>query len=176
MFNRISQFFKALNATISFYDIEFINKNLSLKEKKIFFKLAKSEQKHSLNVAYSINQYILNSKLNYDITLLIKAALLHDIGKIYSSANVIEKSIIVILDKFTKGKLKKFNKYKKVDVYYNHADIAYNILCENYAEEKVGYLEKKFIESLLYLVRNHHNDEINDNQDLNLLKYYDNKN
>jgi hypothetical protein len=54
----------------------------------------------------------------------------------YKRLNPIEKSIIVILDSVSKGRLKRFKNMKKIDVYYNHGDKGYTILKAhgNYSE------------------------------------------
>ncbi|KHD34638.1 HD family phosphohydrolase [Clostridium acetobutylicum] len=154
---RINQFFKYVSSYISDDDKLYIEKSLNTNEKELFYKLSIHEQKHSINVARDIEK-ICNQK---DI---IKAALLHDIGKIYIKLNLIDKSILVILDFITKGKLKRLSKLKKVNCYYNHGDIGYYILKDIENEE------------VLFLVKNHHNNSINNNLKLNILKKYDDKN
>jgi putative nucleotidyltransferase with HDIG domain len=81
------------------------------------------------------------------------AALLHDIGKIEGKLNLIDKSILVVLDRITKGKIKEFKNLKKVDIYYNHPDKGYNIL------KNFDYNDR-----FLYLIRNHHNKSIKDKE------------
>lgn len=157
---RIKQFYWAVTSKINSEDITFINSYLDKNEKNIFNKLSSYEQKHSINVAKDVMQI---SKGNEN---LIKAALLHDIGKIYKRLNPIEKSLIVILNKISKGKLKKFSNFKKIDIYYNHAEKGYNLL-KSY---------KKYDEKFLYLIKNHHNDKITGNKELDILKKCDSMN
>ncbi len=149
---RVKQFYINVTDLMSKEDYKYVQNNINKKEFELFIKLSKSEQKHSVRIAKTIesaidnlvvdNQEIVNNK-----QLLIKVALLHDIGKIRKRLNVIDKSIIVILNKMTKGELKKFKKSKKVQCYYNHSEYSYEIL-------------KKIIddELLLKIVKNHHKD------------------
>ena len=41
---------------------------------------------------------------------------------------LLKKSVLVILNKLTNGKLKNIEKSKKIQCYYNHSDYGYNIL------------------------------------------------
>lgn len=162
MLYRVKQFYWAITYKINKEDKEFINKYLDKYELKLFNNLGKSEQSHSIRTAKDVKKIIKNNRAEYK---LIRAALLHDIGKIEKNLNVIDKSVMVLLHKFTKGKLKKFTGIKKVDVYYNHAEKGYNILKQHLDDERV-----------LYLIRNHHNEEIINDKELEILKECDSKN
>lgn len=163
---RIKQFYLAITDKVYKEDKIYINKYLNKEELNLFYKLSNSEQKHSVRVAYDV-EYVCNKKLlNIKETqVLIKAALLHDIGKIYPKLNFIDKSLLVIFNKITNGNLKKLNKFKKIDVYYNHPEKGYNLLKDK------GY-DSKF----LYLVKNHHNENIQKDLYLDILKFCDDKN
>ena len=165
---RVKQFYINVTDLMSKEDYKYVQNNINKKEFELFIKLSKSEQKHSVRIAKTIesaidnlvvdNQEIVNNK-----QLLIKVALLHDIGKIRKRLNVIDKSIIVILNKMTKGELKKFKKSKKVQCYYNHSEYSYEIL-------------KKIIddELLLKIVKNHHKDT--DDEMIKFFKKIDDEN
>ncbi len=79
--------------------------------------------------------------------MLVKVGLLHDVGKSRQKINIIDKSIIVILNKLTNGKLRNIN-LKKIQCYYNHSEYSYEILKE--INENNVFLE---------VVRNHHNED-----------------
>lgn len=162
---RIKQFYWYITAKIDDKDINFINKYLDEEEIKLFYKLFKGDQKHSIRVAYDIDKNYNKFKCIISKDLFIKVALLHDIGKINSKLNVVQKSIMVILDKITKGKVKRYRNISIVNIYYYHGDIGYNIL-KKYA---------KYNNTMLYLIKNHHNNKLINN-DLNILRYYDNLN
>ena len=151
MFKRIKQFYINLTDKMTEDDYIYVESKLTKKEYILFTKLLKSEQKHSVRVAKDIdrkfkNNEISNSTILNNKDILIKASLLHDIGKIKKKVNIIDKSIIVILNKLTKGNLKKLNN-KKVQCYYNHPEYSYDILKDINNDAL-----------LLNIVRNHHKD------------------
>lgn len=146
MFYRVKQFFMAITAKLEQNELLLIHEYLSEKEKKIFFKLAKSEQKHSVLVAKDVLKYIKQHNLNYSIdeNRMVKVALLHDIGKVKCRLNVVEKSVLVILNKISNGKIRNIQN-KKIYLYYNHSMIGYEILKDfNYDDD------------FLLLIKNHH--------------------
>ncbi|MBA5851844.1 HDIG domain-containing protein [Clostridium sp. cel8] len=165
-FYRIKQFYWNLCSKINDNDLEFLRNNLNETEMKLFNKLSLSERKHSIRVAYDVEKICYRK--NMDSKLLIKAALFHDIGKSLKRLNIIDKSIMVLLDKFTFGKMKKFNncfKISKINIYYYHSKLGADIL------RKSGFNEK-----IIYFVENHDNKNIKDDKELNILKYCDNNN
>lgn len=162
MLYRLKQFYWGLTSRIKKSDKEFIEIYLNSQELDLFSLLNKNEQLHSIRTARDVKKLIKDKEDEYR---LVRAALLHDIGKIEVSLTIIDKSFLVLLHRFTKGKLKKFIGIKKVDVYYNHPEKGYNIL-KNYLDD----------ERVLYLVRNHHNKEIVNDEELEILKKCDSKN
>ncbi|WP_443663696.1 HD domain-containing protein, partial [Clostridium sp.] len=159
---RIKQFYRSLVAKINDKDVDFLKIHLKNYELKLFNQLPKYEQKHCINVARDVEIKCTQKKIqSFE---LIKVALLHDIGKIYSTMNPIDKSIMVVLNKITNGKIRVYNKFKNVNIYYNHGEIGYEIL------KQYGYDDR-----FLFLVKNHHNN-IMDDIELNILKECDDKN
>jgi len=144
-------------------DIDFLKMYLEAFELQLFHQLPTYEQKHCINVARDVkstcNQSVLQSRY------LIKVALLHDIGKIYSNMNPIDKSIMVIMHNITNGKIEAHKNIKNVNMYYNHGDIGYNLL------RKYGYDDR-----FLFLVKNHHNNNITQDLELDLLRECDDRN
>ena len=110
----------------------------------------------------------MRKELNIDVDVykLGKAALLHDVGKSIRPLSLMEKSMVVLLDKTTKGKIKKYDNIKQIDIYYNHPKIGQEIL------KKFNY-DKEFLQ----VVRYHHNkNKIEDNDILNIISACDDKN
>lgn len=166
---RVQQFLWSIFSKIDEDDLKFIDAYLDKEKAELFKKLSVSEMKHSIRVAKRVkNEYDAFIKRNgIDVKecyrrKFITIALLHDIGKIHKRINVIDKSLLVILNKITKGRLKKFTNIEKVDIYYNHAEKGADIL-KNY-----GFSERE-----LFLVRNHHNNDIIEDKELEILKYCD---
>lgn len=160
---RIKQFYWGITSRIDFQDENFLKQHLSEKELMLFNRLNEHEKKHCIKTAMDAEKICL--KNNTYNKILIKAALLHDIGKIEYSTNLIEKSFMVVLNKLFKEKMKKYKKYKVVDVFYNHPENGYKIL------KKYNYDER-----FLYLIKNHHNNDIIGDKELDILKQCDNKN
>lgn len=144
---RIRQFIWALFAKFTKEDEAFVNAYLNEYEQELFKKLKESEKVHSVRVAKEVIKRSVDENL-YDIRL-IKAALLHDIGKIDGGLNIINKSIITILNKLFPKALKKLYKIKFIRVYYEHPEIA------------VTYLDN-YDDYTKFLIKNHHNYHIND--------------
>lgn len=99
---------------------------------------------------------------------IAKCALLHDIGKIEISLNIIEKGVVVIINKVTKGNFLKYNKYSRMTKYYNHPAIGKRLL------EGISFED----EEILYCIENHHKnlDIIEDNLYLKILNICDSRN
>lgn len=165
---RVNQFFKCITAKLTEEDKNFISEYLSEDECKLIFKLPVYDIKHCVNVARDIKlneskQSMASIGLNYD--QVIKSALLHDIGKAYKPLNPIDKSVLVLLSKFTKGKIKKFeDKSRKIYIYFNHGKEGYEMIKGNdYSEE------------FLKIVKEHHNYSTT-NKWLKLIRKYDDRN
>src|SRR4051794_30091644 len=144
---RVKQFYRSMVSKLNDDDFDFLKLYLETYELQLFNQLPTYDQKHCINVARDVKATC--NERNLLSKDLVKVALLHDIGKIYNSMNPIDKSIMVIMHNLTKGKLKGCNKNKKVNIYYNHGDIGYNLL------GKYGYDDR-----FLFLIKNHHNNNI----------------
>jgi putative nucleotidyltransferase with HDIG domain len=163
----VKQFVWSLSFKLNKREEEFLIKYLSNTEYNLFRGLAIAEQKHSIRVAQDVEKVCrkyIEGGIKIDEEQLLKAALLHDIGKIYGKLNAIEKSIMVILNKLTKGKIKRYSYIKKINVYYNHAEMGANMLKQYNIDE-----------SIVYLIRNHH-ESIKGNAELEILADCDNIN
>lgn len=160
---RVKQFIWALQGTFKSVDYKFIQKYLDKDEIELFKRLKNSEQHHCVRVCQNTLREIQLQK-NIDTNEICKMALLHDVGKIKYPLNIIDKSMIVILDKLSKGKLKNYSRYKRVNSYYNHP------------KESVRFLKelKKYETEFLYVIEHHHqklNEE--DNIYLKIIKKCD---
>ena len=122
MFYRVQQFIRAMTASLSYEEEQWIKVYLTPKEQELFFRLKVYEQKHCLCVAKLLDEWTSGREE------MIRLGLLHDIGKIVYPLNPIEKSIIVILHKVTNGRIKKFKRLKIIKCYYEHPMIGYEIL------------------------------------------------
>ncbi|MBO3443667.1 HD domain-containing protein [Clostridium sp. CCUG 7971] len=165
---RVKQFYMNVTDVMKNEDYNYVTEILNKEELSLFTKLLKSEQKHCVRIAKEI-EYIIDNKEINNIEIidnkerLKKAALLHDIGKTRKKLNVIDKSIIVILNNLTKGELIKLEKSKKIQCYYRHSEYSYEIL-KDMIDDKL----------ILDVARNHHKD--NNNDIVSFFKTIDDKN
>lgn len=161
---RVKQFIWAITAKFKPIDYKLTKKYLNENEQKIFNKLRDSEKQHSIRVCKEALEKCNAYKI--DRNKLAKIALLHDIGKIKGKLNIIDKSVIVILDKMTKGNLRRYEKNKKVDIYYNHPKKSVDILKE------INRYDKEFLEA----IEKHHYKKIGSNVYLKIIKECDDNN
>lgn len=143
-------------------DKDFLSIYLNEGELKLFHRLKKSEKNHSIAVAKGIA-----GEASYDKDVFfIKAALLHDIGKIEKPLNLIEKSLAVLLNKFLGSRLSRYDRLPFIGSYLHHGQRG----------EKILRSEKIFHEQpLMYtLVGTHHllAENIEDDAEGRLLTYH----
>ena len=161
---RVKQFIWALKAMRENIDVEYVNKYLNTNEKELFNKLKKTDKQHCIRVSKDAVKYSKLAKISTH--RVAKVALLHDIGKGYYGLNIIEKSVLVILNKVTKGKLKKYNNIKAIDSYYNHAKKGADLL------KKFNKYDKEFLDTVRY----HHSKKVQGNKLLDIIKECDDRN
>lgn len=161
MLYRIKQFFSGVTAKIDSNDRAFVEAYLNETEINLFYSLPIYEQAHSIRVAREVLRESLENQM-YDI-LLVKAALLHDIGKLGSGLNLITKSILVLLEKAFPNLLRRFSGINMINAYYHHAEIAVTIL-----NDEDDYIR--------YLIKNHHNYSIKNDKKLLILQRADSNN
>ena len=165
---RVKQFIWGFTSLFKEIDYKYVTKFLNEKEIKIFNTLKHNDKHHSIRVCK--DSIKMRNDLNIDVDLykLGRAALLHDVGKGSKHLSLFEKSAVVLLDKFSNGKIKKYDNIKQINVYYNHPKIGLDILKENGFEKDT---------ELLQVVRYHHSKNlIKDNKILNIIKVCDDKN
>lgn len=164
MIYRLKQFIWAVRSLFQDIDNEYVNKILNKREKRLFNKLKKYDKQHCIRV--SKDAVILSRQKGVNSKRVAKVALLHDIGKIEYRINIFEKSILVILNKLSRGNLKKFDNIKAVDVYYNHAQKGADVL------KKFNIYDKEFLDTVRY----HHNKNIVGSKLLDIIRESDNRN
>ena len=159
---RVKQFFWSLDTRIEKEDMEYAKRNLSRREYELFSRLSKQEQKHSIKVARDVDAEC--SREGTCAGEITKIALLHDIGKLKGRLNSIDKSVLVIADKVSKGRIRNLG-FKKVDVYFNHGQMGSKLLRDYGLSERA-----------LFLIENHHNHGIEGDRELDILMRCDSSN
>lgn len=142
----VKRFIKSINSKISIADEEFIRKYLNQQEQILFYRQRIADQRHSLDVSYYIIQNTMSINwINKD--LIIKSALLHDIGKSYVFMPLWIRPIAVVMKRYTykiyrtlyiKGKKPNArNFFKYFYAYEFHPEIAEKMLTEIGVESQV---------------------------------------
>lgn len=170
MYKRIKQCVVGIFYTIKPFtdkDKVIINTYLDSEELRLFNTMKKYDRSHCIRVTKGILSYLQHNKIVLkDKNELIKAALIHDIGKREGNFYILNRVVIILLDKIFKDK-KLLLKNKKFYIYKNHAKIGYDILKKN----------KGFSEEALYIVKNHHEKSLDKlKEEIVLLQTYDDKN
>jgi putative nucleotidyltransferase with HDIG domain len=161
MIYRVKQFIKGLTAHVDDNNI-LINNNLNLLEKELFLRLPHHEKLHAVNTAYTIKK--LCGDINCDV--LVKAALLHDIGKVNGKIGIIKKSVLVLMNRFLpKISYLLSSKLKMFYIYYNHPEIGAKLLRKANTDEQV-----------IKLVEYHQSDDIHKIDGMVLLRKADSLN
>lgn len=163
---RVKQFIWAAGSYFKKIDIDYVNKYLNEDEVELFNRLKHNEKHHSIRVCRDALDISKNKNISLKRNRIAKAALLHDVGKGEYGLNLIEKSTLVLLNNLTKGKIKRFNNIKQVDIYYNHAQKGADIL------KQFNTYDKEFLDSIRY----HHSNKKINNKLLDIIRESDNKN
>jgi len=95
MLNRIRQVIAALSAHITDEDRLFVSHYLTNSEQILFYAMNLPDQRHVLSVAYTA-LHLAKHQQKIDINLLVKCALLHDVGKVKGDVSTFDKIITVI--------------------------------------------------------------------------------
>lgn len=175
MFKRVKQFIAAITAELNSADRAFLEKHLRPAEQKLFRQMNLPEQRHSLNVAYT-GEVLAADKPEAGRDMLIRAALLHDIGKVRGDISIADKVFTVIADTACPGMARRLarqgrgtgadNLRHALFVYYHHAERGADMLSACGAEPEI-----------IELVRRHHLPAApGDAEELTLLRAADNLN
>ena len=98
MFYRVHQFIQALFSRIDVSELKWVMDYLSPEACSLFLKQSPSEQRHALDVAYSIRK-AKPTISDADLRNLLTAALLHDCGKSIVSIRLWHRVFIVLMQK-----------------------------------------------------------------------------
>jgi putative nucleotidyltransferase with HDIG domain len=174
MLNRVKQVIAAITAKITAADRAFIAKYLTDSEQVLYWKMNVPDQRHALNVAYTALDFPETGEV--DELLLIRSALLHDVGKIRGDVSTLDKIITVLAHKLAPhwayewGRPGRGNRFDNIRhafyIYYHHAERSAEMLL---AAGTTGIL--------INIVRRHHElPDAGEPAELALLRKADNKN
>ena len=103
VFYRINQFVHAKSSKMSYSDIEFVRRYLTKPEQVLFYRMRTFDQSHGVMMAHKCLDKCKNYKW-VDENILVRSALLHDVGKAFYNVSLLLRSIYVLLNKFNNGK------------------------------------------------------------------------
>ena len=173
--NRVKQFVRAITAHIDSKDRKYISIHLDDMEQDFFYAQSMPDQCHALNVSYTaetIYQSMRSDRDKVDVELLIRSALLHDIGRTKNDMGIHGKVFAVLMHKFMprtsmnwacpsrKGFLGFWRHV--MYVYYHHPEIGAHML------ENIGRLKESAIIS-----RHHKKESPGDPLELRILRKAD---
>ncbi|SDF31277.1 HDOD domain-containing protein [Sporomusa acidovorans] len=175
MNKRVKQVVAALTAKVNRPDRRFVEKHLNEAQAAFFWRMNLPDQRHALNVAYTARKLAtVQETINQE--LLIKCALLHDVGKIKGDVSTADKIITVILDKFVPAWAKSWGRMGrggKIDNLRHAVYIYYNHAARGAAMLKAAGLPEQLIE---IVARHHEAPAEGEPPELTLLRIADNLN
>ena len=129
--------------------------------------MSTADQFHSLNVAYTIERFVIEDKKNIDRKFLIRCALLHDVGRVNGDLNTFQKVLVVLLMKFAPNFADKLERRGNhaIYIYKHHAEIGARKL-----QEINLFKESKII------AKHHSPQSPDDSDELKILRLADEKN
>lgn len=118
MLNRIKQVMSAMTARISTEEMQWVNQYLTVNEQQLFWGMSVADQRHALNVACSAMR-LAAEHADVSVPLLLRCALLHDVGKVCGDIGTMDKIIAVLACRAVPGRARKWAKPGKGNCYQN---------------------------------------------------------
>ena len=144
MMKRIRQFFHAVFAKVSAKDRTFLDQNLSVGQRVLFFGMSVPDQCHALRTAHTAITLAETEEGKVDLPLLTRCALLHDVGRRDGEFGIFWKCFAVLFAALFLSQAQAYGDgvrgdgtlHRKMRVYYHHAEIgAAMLLREGFAAE-----------------------------------------
>lgn len=154
VFKRSRQLFRALFSKMEPSDYRFVEEHLNVTEKRLFYNMEPSIQKHCVNVAYSILISMSDSEES-NSPFLIKAALLHDIGKSRGSIRLFDRVCFVMSIKLS-PRFTLWMAQPRKNSWLPRIGQAFYVHCYH-GEIGASLAEKAGLSvEMIYLIKNHH--------------------
>ncbi len=149
MIQRIKQFYRAVTASISPADKNWVAKHLPQEAQTLFYAMHPADQYHVLHVARTAMKLWEKAPVG-DRELLLRAALLHDVGRVRGDLDIFGKVWAVLLKHYLPAQAQALAQSDKgylghiMYVYYHHPEIGAQKL------EAIGMVQEAAI------IRYHH--------------------
>lgn len=179
---RTRQFWRALTAKMTPAGHELVSRRLNKTEQHLFYQMDVAIQRHCVNVANTLEELLACrakeegipvENLKIDRALLLKTALIHDIGKISGYFTVLDRVWYVLVRKASRRLAKRIAKKgagswparlrNAFYIHVHHSELGAALARQNGLPEE-----------LVYLIRRHHEPEQQDDSlELRLLRQAD---
>lgn len=97
MIRRVYQFYRAVTSRMEEEDRAFVDGYLSSEEQILFYAMHRVDQCHALGVARTAKDLAAQSERPVDVRLLLRASLLHDVGRRQGDLDLFGKVAAVLL-------------------------------------------------------------------------------
>lgn len=148
---RIYQFFKDVLSPFYCLDQGLLARYLDGRESLIFSRLRKAEQLHAAAVAVKVRDRLPEHLDADERQAIVKAALLHDVGKYYHATGPLAKTALVLAGKRLGRDPVRIKRFSALDVYLNHAQYSWSVVQKLESFPDYPYLYD--------LIRFHHDPE-----------------
>lgn len=149
----LRRIFSGINGRLSAADLEFVDSYLDAGSKFLFFQMALIDQRHCLAVAREI---IIEAgyQKQLDMMVLVKAALLHDIGKVQGELNLISRIAVAVIRRIIPSFRERWGR----DVQKRGFKIRYGLYVDRIHPQRGAYMARIFgvEEAVAELIRKHH--------------------
>lgn len=128
MIQRVRQFYRAITAQVTAADRVWVEDVLPAAAKPLFYAMHPADQYHALNVAKTAMRLWEEAPAG-DRALLLRAALLHDVGRVQGDMDIMGKVLAVLVKHFSPDKARQLAEANAgwlghvLYVYYRHPEI-----------------------------------------------------
>ncbi|SHE41562.1 HDIG domain-containing metalloprotein [Desulforamulus putei] len=153
--NRIKQFWHALFSKVGPAEITFVKRYLNEQEQSLFFSMDRPTQTHCVRVARTCLKLLSKNK-QVNEKVLIKSALLHDIGKPANLIKTMDRVLIVVMTTLTPRLYHRMLQDKLFSGHFYLAAAAHANHCLAGADIA---RRANLSPDVIYLIENHHRSE-----------------
>lgn len=141
-----------MTARVTAADHDFIRENLRAEERSLFYGMNLPDQRHALNVTYSALA-LAKARSGVNTELLVKSALLHDVGKMRGDVSTLDKILTVIAHKLAPVWAKGWGRHGRgtklanlrhaVHIYFHHPERSAELLASiDAAQDVIGIVRR----------------------------------